>query len=353
MPILTVNGKLKKEKLGVTLPHEHLFIDLRFSHSSPSNEFERQLLGKKVNIKNLKYLKVNPYSIKDNLLLSSKKDMRNELIEFKRAGGSTIVNQSAIGCGRFPARAFELSKTSSVNIVMGTGFYTKNTLPDSIIFSSEKKLLEKVLSEFHKGIGGTNIRPGIIGEVGIGATIEEWELKSLKITVKAQKETGMSIFVHIQAVPAVPGFKEELNGLEVINILEKNGADIERVVICHTDAKINIKYLKNILKTGAYIELEHFGKEFYINDKDFLMARDMERIEAVIEMINYGYIDKILISQDVCLKMDLTSYGGFGFVHILKNIVPILLKRGLRKEEIETILIRNPATILDINEKYL
>ena len=79
----------------------------------------------------------------------------------------------------------------------------------------------------------------------------------------------------------------------------------------------------------------------------------MDRVIAIKELIDCGLVRKILISQDTVFKTDLTSYGGQGYGHILNNIVPLMLKKGIKREDIDTIIVKNPAELLNIDEKYL
>ena len=352
MSIITVNSEIKKEDLGITLPHEHLFSDISFCYKS-AEEIDRKELGKqKVGLNNLYLVRRNPYIIKDNLILFGEDLITFEVLVFKKAGGNTIVDQTNIGIGRSPIAIRNISNITGINIVMGCGYYMNSTLPDYILKKSESDLVKDMVKEIYYGVGNTNIRPGVIGEIGMGPVIEDWDEKLLKIVTKVQKESDLPIFVHILAVP-VAGFTGKLQGHKVIDILEKNGANLERVVICHVDAQIDLAYIKKIVSSGAYAEFDHFDKEFYVESSDFFMDRDIDRINAIRTLVEDGYIKRILISQDVCLKTNLISYSGGGYAHILNNIVPIMLKRGISKESINTIMIENPKELLDIRDKYL
>ena len=353
MSVITVDGIIDKKELGITLPHEHLFIDSVPLTSSSNNTKKSRISNHKVSIENLGILRQNPFAIEDNLSLSDEDLAVKELLEFKKSGGSTIVDVTTIGGGRIPAAIKRVSKKTAIEIIMGCGYYLKEALPEPILKETESNLIKKMINEVYYGAGKTNIRAGVIGEIGIGPEIGDWEKKILRISSKVQIETGLAIYVHIQAVPAVPGFSGELKGIEVLKILEKEGANLDKVVICHVDAKIDLVYIKNIIKSGAYVEFDHFGEEFYIDASDFLMDRDIDRVTAIKELIDLGHTNKILISQDICLKIDLVSYGGWGYSHILKNIVPMMLKRGIGREDIDTIMINNPMKLLDIDEKYL
>ncbi len=353
MGVTTVNGKIKKEDLGVTLPHEHLFINSMYEFKSPKETVAEKLSNQKLTIQNL-YLAINnPWYIKDNLLLDNEKLAASELVKFKEVGGSTIIEVSSIGCGRSPEAIRNVSNITGVNIIMGCGYYLEETLPHWIFKKSKSELVKEIINEIQYGIKGTNIKPGIIGEIGIGNSIGIWEKKSLEIAVKVQKETGLAISIHIQAVPTILNFNGELLGIEVLDFIEKAGANLNKVVIGHTDAKVEIRYIKKIINYGAYAELDHFSKDLYFENNDFIMDRDMDRVIAIKELIDCGLVRKILISQDTVFKTDLTSYGGQGYGHILNNIVPLMLKKGIKREDIDTIIVKNPAELLNIDEKYL
>ena len=354
MSVITVRGNINKNDLGITLTHEHLFVDCSFAYRKPKKINNIKLEEEKVTLRNLHFLKSNLGFLKDNLIINEDDVIRDELLEFKLAGGRTIVEQSSIGTNT--SRSHEVVKRISedlgINIVIGTGYYIKQSLPQSIIEANKIDLIKNIVNEIRFGIENTEIKPGIIGEIGISPVIESWDKKLLKVVSKAHIETGLPLSVHIQAVPMVKGFTGDLNGIEVLKILDEEKVNLNKVIICHTDAKTNIKNIKNIIKYGAFAEFDHIGKDFYFLETDFLMDRDFDRVMALKELIDSGYINNILISQDVCLKTDLIKYGGFGYAHILNDIVPIMLKKGITKKEIRTIMVENPKTLLDVDEKY-
>jgi phosphotriesterase-related protein len=289
--------------------------------------------------------------MKDNLFFSDPELMAAEVLEFKKAGGATIVDQSSVGTGRSPEAMRDLANLTGINVVMGCGFYLHGSLPAAIVDETEEKLAAMVLKEIRLGAGDTGIRPGIIGEIGMRPAIEDWERKSLRVAARAHLESGLPISVHVQAVPTIPGFTDQPNGLEVLDILEKSGVRPERVVISHTDAKIHLDYMKAIMDRGAYAEFDHIGKEFYIDSADFIMASDWDRVEALAELVRGGYEKRLLISHDFCFKMDLVAYGGWGYAHILNNIVPMMVRRGISRQSIHTIMVSNPAELLDVEGK--
>jgi phosphotriesterase-related protein len=350
---MTVSGPVPKEALGVTLPHEHLFIDLRWACEAPMETALAALLEEPVTMRRLGALRRNPLAIKDNVHLSDPDLIVPEVWEFKKAGGRTIVDQSSVGTGRSPLAIRNAANLTGLNIVMGCGFYLHGGLPVAIIDETEAKLVHMVLKEIRHGVGDTGVRPGLIGEIGVRPSIEDWERKSLRVAAQAHREGGLPISIHVQAVPTIPGFMNQPNGLEVLDLLEKLGVRPDKVIVSHTDAKIQLDYMKAIMDRGAYAEFDHIGEEFYIDSADFRMDSDMDRVEALAELVKDGYEKRLLISQDVCFKTDLIAYGGWGYAHILDNIVPMMVRRGISRESIHTIMVSNPADLLDVDGKYI
>ena len=352
MAVMTVSGPVPKEALGVTLPHEHFFIDVRWACATTTEATGVALLEEPLTMRRLGALKRNPTVMKDNLFLSDPDLMAAEAMEFRKAGGRTIVDQSSVGTGRSPLAIRNLANLAGINVVMGCGFYLHGGLPATTIDETEAKLVQTVLEEIRFGVGDTGVRPGIIGEIGVRPSIEDWERKSLRVAAQAHRESGLPISIHVQAVPTIPGFTGEPNGLAVLDLLEEYGVRPDKVIISHTDAKIHLDYMKAIMDRGAYAEFDHIGEEFYIDSADFHMASDMDRVQALAELVGSGCVQRILISQDVCFKTDLVAYGGWGYGHILNNVVPMMLKRGISRESIHTIMVSNPADLLDVESKH-
>jgi phosphotriesterase-related protein len=102
-----------------------------------------------------------------------------------------------------------------------------------------------------------------------------------------------------------------------------------------------------LAETGCYLEFDLFGQEAsYYPIADIDMPNDATRIDYIMSLIEKGYGDKILLSMDICHKTQLAKYGGEGYNHILDNVLPIMRRKGMSKEDIETITVQNPAKIL-------
>jgi phosphotriesterase-related protein len=60
-------------------------------------------------------------------------------------------------------------------------------------------------------------------------------------------------------------------------------------------------------------------------------------------MIDDGYLRQVLLSCDLCLKNLMHCYGGWGYDHVLTNIVPMMEDEGITDEQIAIMLKENPA----------
>ena len=69
-------------------------------------------------------------------------------------------------------------------------------------------------------------------------------------------------------------------------------------------------------------------------------------MEALLRLLDAGYGRQLLLSQDICTKMQLRHYGGMGYDHILRTIVPRLRRRGVDETTLHEILVENPARLL-------
>ncbi|XP_062608595.1 phosphotriesterase-related protein-like [Saccostrea cucullata] len=95
---------------------------------------------------------------------------------------------------------------------------------------------------------------------------------------------------------------------------------------------------------GSYCEYDMFGIEtsVYSCNLNVDMPSDAQRIQNIQFLIDQGFEDKIVIAHDVHTKHRLMKYGGHGYSHILINVVPQMLNRGISQATIDRILIENP-----------
>lgn len=345
MSIMTLNGPINREEAGIIAPHEHVFIDI--TNQAPFRDpiSNRRLSRDTVNIRNLDKLSRNPYFVLDNLRLDEEDVAVEELFHFRAAGGTTMVDVTPVGIGRDPEALNRVGIKSGVNLVAGCGFYTGDTHPPIIDEKSENEIADIMLRDIQEGIDETRFRAGVIGEIGTGGEILPGEKKVLAAAGIAQSKTGLGVHVH-----TYPWGKE---GLTALDILKQNGADPGKITIDHIDVDIDIDYCVSLVRTGAFIEFDNFGKEFYIDAadrKDFAggaFMTDVDRVKALKQLIEKGCTDHILLTCDVCLKTLIHRYGGWGYDHVLTHIVSMMRDFDIDENAIETIIKKNPGNFLD------
>jgi phosphotriesterase-related protein len=352
MPIMTTLGPIDAALAGVTLMHEHLLIDVSYKWQRPTEVTLRALAEQPITLANLGYLRRNIGAIKANLRLDDVDTAAAEAMAFKREGGGTIVDVSTVGIGRDPRALRAIALQAGINVVTCTGFYLQRSHPPAVAAASVEQLAGEMIAEIQQGIGDTAIRPGIIGEIGLGEpmyaaghTGDEMhpdEAKVLRAAGWAQQATGLPITLHIY------NYRPNRLAHLALDVLEHEGVNLARVVVGHLDNRIDVEYAASVMDRGAYAEFDTFGIEASLDATLSEYPRDTERIRALVELISRGYVEQLLVSHDVCTKMQLAAYGGWGYGHLSRHIEPRLRKAGVSDDQLTTIRISNPRRLLDV-----
>ena len=131
-------------------------------------------------------------------------------------------------------------------------------------------------------------------------------------------------------------------------MLEEAGADLSRVIIDHLDRTIfDMDTLLRLAKRGCYMEYDLFGWETsYYGLAPWDMPHDGQRLDFIKLLVDEGYASRIVVAHDIFAKHRLVKYGGHGSGHILENIVPRMREKGISDEDVDKIIVSNPAKIL-------
>jgi phosphotriesterase-related protein len=337
MHIQAVNGPISPESLGITLSHEHILIDYRCSWIAPPPEYSH-LPDSKVTQELIADIRCHAHNSKDNLIMDDEDTAVEELMRFKSIGGNAIIEFSNIGLGIDPLKLRRISVRTGLHIIIGCGYYRYVAQEPSILNLSAEQMAEEIVRNLHEGVSDTNIRAGIIGEVGTSFPLHPFERESLIASARAQRQTGVAINVHPEPV--------EHEHLQLLNILEDAGADLSRTAMSHVDELNEPDWHSEIAKRGVYLSFDTFGLDFPFDGTE--KPRDTDRVNCLISLLEKGYIDRILLSGDTCYKIQLRKYGGRGYSQILTSIVPLLRERGVSESEITKILVENPKRLLTI-----
>ena len=114
----------------------------------------------------------------------------------------------------------------------------------------------------------------------------------------------------------------------------------------HMDANPNLDYHLEIAKRGVFVEYDHFGREYYAGHMARAYPSDERRVELLCALLHAGYEDQLLLSQDICMKIDLQTYGGVGYRHILGELAMIFRRAGISDVQIDSMLVQNPRRVL-------
>jgi phosphotriesterase-related protein len=338
--VQTVLGLVEPSTLGSTQTHEHLLIDLA---SRVRGEIPAGVQGRAaepIRLENYYWNRRNPSSNPDNLRLFSEADAIAEMQLYRATGGGAVVDATSIGIARDPRGLARISRASEVQVVMGAGYYVAEYHPPTVAGLSEDAIYEQIVRDVEEGVDDTGIRSGIIGEIGMTWPVHPDEVKVLRAAARAQVRTGASLLIHPGRNTAAP--------LHAIGVVKEAGGDPERTIMSHIDRTLfSLEDMVKLAQTGCYVEFDLFGQEiswYPLSPID--MPNDGTRVDYLCGLMAAGYREKLVIAQDICHKVHLTRYGGEGYGHILENVVPIMRRKGMTQDDIDTILVRNPARIL-------
>ena len=336
--VLTVVGPVDPEVLGQTIMHEHIFIDFQnpVARANISQATDMGLHLSPVSLNVLSEVRFRRIPNRDNLYLTDFGEAIDEVMEFKRHGGQTIVDVTSIGLGRDPHALQQVSQATGLSIVMGAGWYQKQFHPADMDSRTIEELTDVIVRDIVVGAQGTSVRSGIIGEVGInGNPLTANEMKSIRASARASRITGAAISFH------VGGRGEEK--FTVLEAVAEEGADLRRVIMGHSNSIADdLPFMKRLLERGVFIQFDTLGRP----NGRLGGVDDGKVARGIVELIEAGYADRVLLSQDVCNKIHLKKYGGTGFSYVLENFLPALRDLGVEEEDIHKMMVENPVRAL-------
>jgi phosphotriesterase-related protein len=301
--IHTIRGPIEIDSLGLILPHEHLFTDLRgpwvpdYAQAEPSEVVKV----------------VEPY-----------------LAAASAAGATALVECSTVGVGRNLPVLQSLADVTSIHIIAPTGVYRDAYIPEPLREIREQDLAELWTTELTEGIEGTSIRAGFIKLAMSDDGPTALEIRNLKAAAKASQKTGAVIASH------TIGGKVARREMDV---LEEAGLDLHRFIWVHAQTEPDISNLEEAARRGAYIELDSVGAPY---------QSQTELLETTIALVEAGFADHLLLSHDAgwfnpARQDGLPDEGFRGYTALARDFLPGLLKRGIREEQIRLITVNNPV----------
>lgn len=315
--IQTVTGVISSDNLGYCQCHEHVFL-----------------------VKGKSY-EISPVLWMDDLALSTM-----ELLEYKKAGGLSIVDAQPVGCGRMAGCLYEASVAAGVNIIASTGFHKLVFYGDNHWIHSYKEdslsqifineLLQGMYTDADHGLPGGQIpsKSGIIKTAVDSFGIRGEYVKLFRAAAAAALESGYPLMCHIE---------KGADAFEVIKFFEDSGIGPESLIICHLDrANYDFAYHKEVAGTGVYLEYDTIAR-FKYHDND-------AEIKLIQMMLEAGFGDRILLGLDTTRER-LKNYGGsIGLDYLKESFIPLMLDAGITAGEVDNMMVINPGMALAIRK---
>ncbi len=334
--VMTVAGLIAAADMGVTLMHEHILNDCSCWWNPPVTPGRQHLADLPVGIEILGELRQDPFVNRHNITLDDEPLAVAELAAFRAAGGATVVDPTCRGIGRNPAALRRISAATRLNIVMGAGYYLASSHPAELAGMTVGQVADQIVAEALHGVDGSRI--GLIGEIGVSAAFTHDEEKSLRGAAQAQVRTGLPLMVHL------PGWFRL--GHRVLDIIEQEGCDPRHAVLCHMNPSHgDADYQNDLAARGAFVEFDMIGMEFFYADQQVQCPSDDLVATAILRLADAGHLDRILLSQDVFLKMMLMRYGGNGYAFVLQHFLPRLRRHGMDDAALHDLMTTNPRRV--------
>ncbi len=318
----TVCGPVDGSQIGKTLVHEH------FVFGFPGFQADSTL---------------GPYDPDEALRVGVETANRA-----KRHGVTTVVDATANDCGRDPVLLRRIAEAAGIHIVVSTGYYFEGQgSPAYFKFraglgDAVQEIYEMMKAELTQGIGTTGIKAGVIKVGSSLGTITPYEEMFFRAAARVQHELGTVILTHTEGGTMGP---------EQADLLLREGGDPARIVIGHMCGNTDPDYAVRVLDQGVFIALDRFGLEA----DAFHTPKDTEREALAMALISRGYTGQLLFSQDT-VNMNLgrkvrwpahmvQAMEAANIERIFQVILPDLLRLGATQEQLDTILMENPARL--------
>jgi phosphotriesterase-related protein len=304
LSIQTVKGPVAIESLGLILPHEHLFTDLR-GPEAPG------------------YARAEPEAVAQV--------MAPYLAAAHAAGVTALVECSTAGVGRNVAVLRHLAEHTPIHIVAPTGVYRDAFVPLALRELGAEELAANWLRDLTEGIDGTSARAGFVKISVSDDGPTPLEVRILEAAALASRQTGAAVASHTASGALA---------LHEMEILEAAGLDLDRFVWVHANLEPDPALHREAARRGAYVEFDAIGAAW---------QSQAAMVEYTLALVEAGYADRILLSHDAgwydpSQPDGQPADGGIrGYTALSEAFLPALHARGLSGAQVRQITATNPA----------
>jgi phosphotriesterase-related protein len=314
----TVRGPVELGNLGRTLMHEHLFV-LSTEHvqnygSSWWDEEARVA------------------------------DAIAKLNSLHAKGIHTIVDPTVWGLGRYIPRVQRIAAQTPVNIIVATGLYVYEELPQQYAYRGPGLLLDipepmttDFVTDLTEGITDTGVKAAFLKCCMETAELTHGVERIARAVARAHLETGAPITVHTSG--------PHQSGRTAVRIFGEEGVDLTKVMIGHAGDSNDLDYLTELADQGVLLGMDRFGLD--------LFNPGTERVKTIIALAARGYAGSMVLAHDANCFMDYfgaahdaaraAAAPNWHYEHISDDVLPALLEGGVTQAQIDTMMIENPV----------
>jgi phosphotriesterase-related protein len=299
--IVTVTGPIAPDQLGTTLPHEHVMVDFVGAEKVSRDRYDPEKVFETV----LPHLK-----------------------RVREAGATAFVDCTPAYLARDPAVLKQLSQASGLHILTNTGYYGARAgqfLPKHAQTESADQLAARWIAEWTGGIENSGVRPGFI-KIGVDkGPLNEISRKLVRAAARTHLKTGLSIACHTGDGAAA---------MEEMELLREEAVGPSAWIWVHAQNEKDQALFERAAARGGWVEFDGVGPD------------SIDRhVELVSFMNSRGRLNRVLISHDAgWYSVGEPNGGKFRpYTSIFEQLLPALVKAGFSKEEIRTLMVKNPA----------
>ena len=298
--LVTTLGPKSSEQLGMILPHEHVFVDLRTWDTPGYAQAETE----------------------DVIKL-----MVPELTRAQASGITAIVECSTVGVGRRADIERAVSEAAGLPLVIPTGIYREPWVPDWAHEASEGELAEWMLGELQGEIEGSGVQAGWIKLSAGDDDLTACEAKILRAAATAARQTNAVIGSHTIRGRVVR---------DQLDIIEARGLAPERFIWIHTQAEPDFEIHLEMGRRGAWLEYDTIGNPDIEDDEYY--------IERIQRLLDAGLGDQLLLSHDRGWYDPALPGGGVPkpYTYLPDQFLPKLRAAGVDDETIQQLTHTNP-----------
>ncbi len=293
----TTLGPKRADELGMILPHEHVFVDLR-TPDQPG------------------YAEADPAEVV--------RVMRPQIEAIRARGVTALVECSTGGVGLRVDIDLAVSQATGLPIVVPTGNYREPWIPDWVREASEADLEAQMFRDLAEGVGDTGVKAAWIklsaGDDGITAL----EARILRAAARAAQRTGAVIGSHTIKGRVV---------MDQLDIIEAEGYRADRFISIHTQEEKDFGLNIAVAQRGAWIEYDHVGR-----------APDAAVSELILRALDADLGSQLLLSHDRGWYDPAIPGGGVPtpYTHLSDVMLPLLRTRGVDEAVIRQLTVSNP-----------